>query len=404
MIVYIFILFIIYFYTFISHNNSISLKLISARSEFLYIPLSLIIIQALKWNKFSVLLFKLFIVVLVLNISVSLLQFFASQLIEGVPGISGLREEGVKLHTWRSFGEQEITTIFGLFSGNGKFTRNLFHILIWIWLLHFIFKIGKFRNLIILSVFIGPILVISGKRLPALMWMFFMLSIPLIMLVSRIVIDKIRVFDFKEFIFLKSVQYKVLALIFISFIFIVFLYGISEKAKLYVDLVSFVLTNEIEQRFFSENADYFWQAEINRVDKYTAIFGQGAGTSSIGANYLNGNFNNSTNNLISVEHGPIKVLVEFGLLGFIQMVLLWGLIFFVDIVVINSLKNNPRWKAASFVILLYHLLILASFFNAHSYWSDVQMQVHFWLITGVQFWLFITNSKKLNNNSLVKTS
>ena len=250
LIVYIFILFIIYFYTFISHNNSISLKLISARSEFLYIPLSLIIIQALKWNKFSVLLFKLFIVVLVLNISVSLLQFFASQLIEGVPGISGLREEGVKLHTWRSFGEQEITTIFGLFSGNGKFTRNLFHILIWIWLLHFIFKIGKFRNLIILSVFIGPILVISGKRLPVLMWMFFMLSIPLIMLVSRIVIDKIRVFDFKEFIFLKSVQYKVLALIFISFIFIVFLYGISEKAKLYVDLVSFVLTNKIEQRFF----------------------------------------------------------------------------------------------------------------------------------------------------------
>jgi len=72
----------------------------------------------------------------------------------------------------------------------------------------------------------------------------------------------------------------------------------------------------------------------------------------------------------------------------IQLSLLWGGLFVIDMMSIIRVKRQPRWLVASLIISLYHLSTLASFFVGHQYWDDVQLQIHFWLITGMQLYLW----------------
>lgn len=397
LLIYFFILFPLYAYSIVAHESPLSLKLIAARSDLFYIPLVIVIMTAINWPQLPSLLFRLFFYVALINITVASFQFFTPDLLADLPGFSGLREEGLKLHEYRSFGENLIRNVFGIFSGNAKFTRNLLHIFIWLWLLHLIFHVGKFRNLFLLSALIGPILIISGKRLPAILWISFMLSLPVIMVLAQSLSRNKPWSNWRDFISIRKIQYTIVLAITLTVILVAIMYAYSEKLRLYVDLITYAMTQEIQIRFFEGDANYFWQAEVNKIGWKEAIFGQGAGTSSIGVKYIMTDTQYRLGGYLTVEHGPLKVLVEFGLLGILQMLVLWTAIFYVDLRAFLKISFRPRWKAASLLIFIYHLSILASFFVGHSYWGDVQMQIHFWLITGVQLWLgtSATNQQKL---------
>ena len=189
----------------------------------------------------------------------------------------------------------------------------------------------------------------------------------------------------------RNIKIKVVAVITTLMVGSICMFGASSKMKIYADMIVYVVQHGIAERFWWGSGgadDYFWWAEVSKITPDLAVFGQGAGTSTMGVHYVLSEEEFASAGYLAVEHGPLKVWLEFGVLGLIQMSLLWGGLFMMDLMVMKSVRHRPRWLAASVLISLYHLTTLASFFVGHQYWDDVQGQIHFWLITGLQLCLW----------------
>jgi len=387
LVVYFFVTALVYSYSAIVHWN-VAVTMIGARVDMFYVPLALIMVYAVQWAQLPKVLFRLFVFVATINIGVSIVQFFFPEILANIPGFSGLREEGTVLHEYRSFHDLMISTIFGLFSGFGKLTRNLFHIFIWLWILHLVFDIGRIRWVFLLSILIGFILIVSGKRLPPILWGFCMASIPVFTQVAYLLSRSASPLSHWGRWSVRSIRNKSGTLLVGVLFSAILMAGFSSKAQIYVDMLSYVILHEVEERFMGDSDQYFWQAEVNKISQDKAVFGQGAGTSTMGIHYVMTEQEFASAGFRTVEHGPLKVWLELGLLGMIQLSLLWGGLFVIDMMSIIRVKRQPRWLVASLIISLYHLSTLASFFVGHQYWDDVQLQIHFWLITGMQLYLW----------------
>ena len=239
-----------------------------------------------------------------------------------------------------------------------------------------------------LSVIIGLALVLSFKRLPVILWLFCVLLIPFIMSLAWSFTRNTTLLNWWDRLSVKVIRNKVTTIIASAMFAVTIVIGLSDKAGVYVDFIGYAISHQVEERFFGDSDQYFWQAEVDRINQDLAVFGQGAGTSTMGVRYVVTDYEYASAGYRTVEHGPLKVWLEFGVLGLVQLFMLWGGLFAVDIMTLLRVKHRPRWFAASLLIGTYHLTTLASFFVGHQYWDDVQGQIHFWLITGLQLYLW----------------
>ena len=218
-----------------------------------------------------------------------------------------------------------------MFSGVGKLTRNLFNIFFWLWLIHLVFNVGRIRTLFILSGLIGITLLISAKRLPILLWIACMFLIPVVMHVAVSLTRNSQRWMYWERQSVKKIKSKLVALMILLVVGFILLFVFSSKMRLYADFVIYAVEHGIVERFFAAqntSHNYFWNAELNRITPDLAVFGQGAGTSTQGLSYVLSKDEIVSAAYLGFEHGPLKVWLEFGLLGLMQMFLLWGGLFF----------------------------------------------------------------------------
>ena len=389
---------LIYFYSVSGHQRHFGAAIIGARADLFYVPLVFAFFYASRWSRFPNILFSLFTWVAVVNSLVAWVQISFPEILDSVPGFSGLREEGHNLHESRSFHDGFIDYVFGMFSGVGKLTRNLFNIFIWLWLIHVVFNVGRVRTVLIMSGLIGIILLISSKRLPILLWIVFMLLIPIVMHFAGYITRYSTQWKYRQSCPLRRIKYKMVTAIILLILGMTFMFLFSAKMRLYADFVIYALEHGIAERFFARantSHNYFWNAELNRITSNLAVFGQGAGTSTQGVHYVLTEDDFVSAGYFGLEHGPLKVWLEFGLLGLMQMFLLWGGLFLMDLMVMIKVRHRARWLAASMLILIYHLCTLAMFFVGHQYWGDVQFQIHFWLITGLILWMWQMSNSTL---------
>ena len=250
---------------------------------------------------------------------------------------------------------------------------------------------GRVRTLFILSGLIGITLLISAKRLPILLWIVCMLLIPVVMHVAVSLTRNSKRWMYRERRSVRRIKSKVVAVMILLVVGFILLFVFSTKMRLYADFVIYAVEHGIAERFFAggnTSHNYFWANELSRITSDLAVFGQGAGTSTMGVHYVLPQSEFVSAGYFGVEHGPLKVWLEFGLLGLMQMFLLWGGLFLMDFMVMIRVRYRARWLAASMLILIYHLCTLGMFFVGHQYWDDSQGQVHFWLITGLILWMW----------------
>ncbi len=389
----------IYIYSAFGHENvPYGLTLIGARGDMFYVPLAFFTILALNWEKFPKLLFNIIIFALLVNLLAACMQIIIPDITKNIPGLYGLNEEGLFSQKGRSYGYTLLDYLFGLFGTVAKFTRNILHMFVWVLVLHLAFKLGKQWPVLAILFFIGPILALSGKRLPALIWLMYVIYIPIIIIFMRTFWRVALIKKSVQNKFIVKLKNKIVFMLFTVFSLSVAYLVFSENAQIYLEMFKYLITNEIQMRFLSEDAKgYFFQAELNSIDHHEAIFGQGAGTSSIGAQYILSETEMLIAGFKGVEHGPVKVWLEFGLLGLIQMAILLLGIIYIDLKVMRRALSSPRLFVASNMIFIYHISVFMSFFVGHSYWSDVQIQIHFWMLTGLQIWIFSSLRKSISD-------
>tara|TARA_X000000950_G_scaffold281743_1_gene379119 strand:- start:1421 stop:2641 length:1221 start_codon:yes stop_codon:yes gene_type:complete len=389
----------IYIYSIFGHDDiPIALALIGARGDLFYVPIAILMIYSLSTWGFHENLFRLVASMAILNIIVACAQIFLPDLTNSIPGLHGLDEEGIFSQKGRSFGNTILDYIYGIFGTVAKFTRNMLHIFIWIIVLHLVFRLGKQWQVLSILFIMGPILALSGKRLPALIWLLYVTYIPLVIFFASSLIGNKKTFKrFNEDGMISLRNKFVFTFLMISISVTIFLV-LNQDFIIYAEMFLYIVTNEIHLRFFAENvAGYFFQAELNSIKAMEALFGQGAGTSSIGTQYVMSEADRLIMDIHNVEHGPLKVWLEFGVLGLIQMAILALGIAYLDFQILKRTVNYPRLFVATNIISLYHFSVFLSFFVGHSYWSDVQIQIHFWMLTGLQIWIGSIGFNKLTD-------
>ena len=382
---YVFITSLIYIYSFIGHKIYVA-WIVGFRAELFYIPLSLIVMSQLDNKKFILMFYRVLLFTALANCAVALIQFFLPNLLLEIPGFQGIKTH-VVVSTVRSFNYDLINFLTGMFASADKLSRSLTSIGVLIFLIHLIFGVGKPRHVYIVAILILIVTLLSGKRLPFVIWSLIYLSI----ILTNLLVSRKKIYYINSAIITKNMlrakSYSYLNLIFIPVIILVAI-TLLENFHLYLDMILYLFTTEIQLRFLNGGGgDYFFQSEWQLIKSTGYFFGQGVGTNTIGVDYLLGTELRSTLKLHSVEHGPLAVLLEAGILGGIKIALLW-------IVVIGRgtyhhfINDFPvNIKLASSIILLYQLFTLSSFFVAHSYWGDVQVQIYFWSIFGIQQYL-----------------
>jgi hypothetical protein len=382
LVVYLFIGTLTYAFSIIVHQPNDLSFLVGVRADLFYVGLALVITVAARYPGFWRFLTLLLGAVAFFNIMIAFIQFFIPETLAGLNGFYGLNEDRITAHQTASFHDENINYLYGLFSDTGKLARNLFHIFIWLWLLHLICDIGRIEKIFIASLLIGFVLIVSAKRLPAILWITAMLLLPFMMSATAFFTKTPRKLN-TQLSSVKKIGRVGLIIICLGVAATTVSVGYSEKARLYAGYISYAVTHQIEERFIGTNDQYFWQSEVELI-RHVGILGQGAGTSTMGKRYLVSEEESALRGHLEVEHGPLKVWLELGLFGLLQHFVLWAGLFVIDFITVGQLRHKPRWFAASLFITFFHFTAAASFFVGHQYFGDSQGQVHFWLITGLQ--------------------
>ncbi len=382
----------VYCYAVIAHHNHIGLFLVGIRVDLFYVPLFLIALCAFQEEKIFDRLNKMFLIFLVLNTSAAVFQFLFPDTAKIIPGLGGLGEEGVNINKTASFTLSGVNNMMdyvtGLFGGVGKFSRNMFHIMFWFTLFFVISSSRNTLRLALVILLVGVCLILGIKRLPILIFCYFLFALPVLLYFAlrftRRTADQDPVRQSVSRL-KTTVSTTIISLCLLSAVGI----ATTEKGLVYAKFIQFALTSNLEDRFLKIHEDRGWvseQSKIARSEK--AFYGQGPGTSTMGfANVMNMK-DYSNNGFFGVEHGPLKVWLEFGVLGIIQFTVLWAGLFFLDIKTLFAVRKHLNLVAASLMISNYHLITFISFLVGHHYWDDSQGQIHFWLITGLQVLLW----------------
>ena len=252
----------------------------------------------------------------------------------------------------------------------------------------FVFNKGSHNKIFLLSILIGTILLLSGKRLPFLFWATVVFLTTTFMYVNR---PKFASFtsDQNQFFskFLKLRFYFLLTILLAPAAALA-LTIYNPTILLMLEAILYIITVEIKLRFFTVGNTYFLLAEWLSLSDTIKFFGQGSGTSTLGSAYLVSEEVRDSMGLLAVEHGPVKVVLELGILGIIQMFILWLGLFGIGISVHLRARKYYNLMLANFMISLYHLLTFLSFVVGHQYWGDAQQQIYFWIITGLQIYIW----------------
>ena len=136
--------------------------------------------------------------------------------------------------------------------------------------------------------------------------------------------------------------------------------------------------------------------ELNNLKQTNSLlYGKGIGLSTSGNQYILDPKTISS----GYEYGPLKLIYELGILGILQFILFWFIIFMIDFRSIYNIKMPIRIRLGVIVISYYHLSFFITFLLGHQYWDDAQNQIHFWAITGTQIFIFNNFYNKKNTRS-----
>ncbi len=388
---YIVILSLIYAGSFIINFNSFELFFLGIRVDLFYWIIGISIIIAYKNKEFqkifsSILLFFLFI-----NISISLMQLIFPEILKNTPGFSGIYEIN-EVERIATFHKTEWNYLYGIFTDVGKLNSNLYNIFIWLFVFFITFQNIKFRTLSISIILILIVLFFSGKRIYFIFSSFFLIFIS-----CYVYYLKNKVKGNNKYTFLNFLSKKIFISMGYLFVIIVFLFVFKfENISFYYNYIEYSLTNQISERFFNSSENFGFLHELNKLSNSNSLlYGKGVGLSTSGNQYILDPKTISS----GYEYGPLKLVYELGILGIIQYILFWGIIFMIDFRSIYNIKTSVRIRLGVIVISYYHLSFFITFLLGHHYWDDAQNQIHFWALTGTQIFILNHYHYKKNDRS-----
>ena len=396
LMVYIFCVSVIFCVSTYFNFNSFSLIFLGIRTELFYWIFVLMIMFANQNRFFFSRLIKIIIFFVITNIIVAFLQFFDFSIIEDQRGFQGIYEllDVQRQSSFKVIGEPNVVWnyLYGTFTDVSKLNSNLYNSLIWLILFYILYNKLKLSTVLFLSFCIVITLFFSGKRI----YLIFSLGLILFLIISNFIISKFIVKNisslnkniFSELIFFTSI-------IFCFLIVILFFY--YETVLFYSKYIFYIFTNQVFERLLSYNDFKGLTYEINQMLKDSSyIIGNGIGLSTSGKQYIDPNIES-----LGFEFGPTKMWYELGILGLFQFIMLWSIIFYLDFRAILKLRYFPQQCLGSLIIFYFHTTFFVSFIFGHHYWDDSQNQIHFWGLTGIQFFLINKYCTKKNNNTKI---
>lgn len=390
-------------HSFFLNNVNFLFLLNWARAEIFYAILVFVSPLLLLRNSSREALFKYVYVILFLQFTFAVIQYFDLSAILDWTKINGLRFESLSNQFDANFGEEKIPVLFGISASVTKFGMALFHLGVWLILLFLLSSKDRSHALfLILIIVITIFLLISGKRLPFILWCGFILMTPFLLMFAS---WNLREFTHNGIFFRRRVN-KILHQMWLGigamFFLMLLVSLLNTDILVYGSRVLQALTVQFDERFFNSNPlGYFWVSEYKVIIENFGIYGQGVGTSSHGSQYVElitgGSFP-----YLNVEHGPLKVFLEFGVFGILHFCFFWSVILFIDFKAYIATKRQPVLGSVSLLITLYHLCMFLAFFVAHGYMGDAQILIQFWLLTGFQ--LFASRLRQVHFNAFEKNS
>jgi hypothetical protein len=266
------------------------------------------------------------------------------------------------------------------FFSSGKFSDMVFHLYLLFLVTSLLLKKVASKTLILYTVIIFFMLFMSGKRI-------FIILVPLLLFGLVFSLYKynnqVKKYSIELYLALSRLKKVFAYSIIISIGGVVYLYFTNETVGLLIDFVYSALTDGLIARYFENGSSYNF--EFFRLIKEDYLwYGQGVGTNTQGVTTF---LPDAEFLLNSYEMGFFKFINEHGLLGLILFISLIISSFKFDL---NAIKFNYliNYKIISILILIYHIIFFLRFLNGHQFFGSTQTIFWFWIIMGVQLFLY----------------
>jgi len=386
-----YILTLVFIYVCASFTNfkSFELILLGVRVDLFYWLITFSIIVAYNHKKFVNIFFYILLIFLLINFTVSTIQLMLPEFLKNVPGFYGIYDIN-KVERIATFHKTEWEYLYGIFTDVGKLNSNLYNIFIWFLIFYFIFEKIKFNTLILFNLLILMVLFFSGKRVYFIFCLFFFLFFSLFIIYIK---QKVKLVS-KEYKYVSELNKSIWVLLCIFTLVFLFVSVINlDTILFYYKYIEYSLTTQINERFFGSEEQFGLFYEVKKLlNSGSLIFGEGIGLSTSGNQYII----DQNSILNGYEYGPTKLVYELGILGLLQFILFWSIIFFIDFNSLYKIESSLRIRLCIMTITYYHISFFMTVLLGHHYWDDTQNQIHFWAITGTQ--IFIYNKYSNNNN------
>ncbi len=388
---YIVVLSLFYICSSLINFNNLELIFLGIRVDLFYWLIGIAIIIAYENEKFYKNFCNILLLFLFVNVFISLTQLMFPEFLKNIPGFYGIYEIN-KVERIATFHKTEWNYLYGIFTDVGKLNSNLYNIFIWLLIFFLSFKKIKFSTLSFSIILILIVLFFSGKRIYFIFCSFF-----LILISFYVYFLKKKIKEKNDYIFLNSLFKKIFISVGCLFLLTIFLFIIKfENVAFYYNYIEYSITNQISERFFDASKNFGFVHELNNLKQTNSLlYGKGIGLSTSGNQYILDPKTISS----GYEYGPLKLIYELGILGILQFILFWFIIFMIDFRSIYNIKMPIRIRLGVIVISYYHLSFFITFLLGHQYWDDAQNQIHFWAITGTQIFIFNNFYYKKNARS-----